>query len=250
MPDVVGSYTSIVYWNGSSFVAQDRFGNLLQSLSPVADPTSTITASAFPNPGPDPGVLIQAALNRGGDVYVAGGRYELASQFEKFELKNFTRVTFAKDAQIVVQNGFSGTVFELRGVQGSILEGGYFTEISASSSVGWVSSNHFSDFSVYAYRVGIRFSAFGHFNRNHFESITFQPHPIQTAETGIDDIRGNANLLENASFYDAIVNGVERITGLVASIYEDALSTLINSRLTSCRIPKISPRPHLPPLDF
>lgn len=282
------AYTTIVYEEDGTYTARDGFGNLLPSvdpppgngltLPPVGDPPPT----PFSNPGDDPAPLLQAAFDRQGDIYVAGGSYDFNGSFTGLRVRSFSRITIARDATFIVPRGFSNALFTFESVQATTLEGGFYREepgpgillplgqaarrhwtlfrivggedgdgtgsnvirdirtwyvgtvieLATTSPEGWANGNRFSNFSVFAYRVGIDFSPTGFFQRNLFDNLIYQPHPVATAETGARNIRGLANTFFNVYFYDALrllEDGTveEPITGNIAEITSEAEATLI-----------------------
>lgn len=286
-------YTTIVFEEGGTYTALDGFGNLLLSVDPSPH-LGDIAAAPFPNPGDDPAPLLQAAFNRKGDIYVAGGSYDFKESFQGLRVRSFSRISIARDATFTVPRGFSNALFTFQSVQATTLEGGFYTEeggagnieagiepaprrwtlfrfvggedaagchgnvirdirtwfvgkvihLTATSSTGWNNGNRFSNFSVFAYRVGIEFSKTGLFQRNYFDNLIYQTDPFLRTRTGARRIRGVANTFLNVYFYDAVVGTqptggdpqgdivlatlpVERITGNVAWITEEATGTLI-----------------------
>lgn len=259
-------YTTIVYEKGGAYIARDGFGHLL-----VATP-----------PGADPAPLLQKALNRRGDIYVAGGSYDFKLGFQGLQVRSFSRISIARDATFTVPRRFKHALFTFQSVQATTLEGGFYTErgglgdiaagvpparrdwtlfrivggtggngthsnvirdirtwyvrtvidLAVTSDAGWANGNRFSNFSVFAYRVGIDFSPTGAFQRNLFDNLIYQPHPVATADAGTRNIRGRANTFFNVYFYDALRatdEGTveELITGNIAQITNEAEATLI-----------------------
>ena len=76
-----------------------------------------------------PEAVIQTALDRGGDIYIAGGTYNLSTNFSGFNLKSDTHLKLAQDAYIVVPSGYRGHVFGINsGTSHCIIEGGDINE--------------------------------------------------------------------------------------------------------------------------
>lgn len=125
------TYKTIVYQENGTYFARDNRGNLLQSLNPP-DEIDSIVAFPFPNPGNDPAILIQAALNRGGEIYIDSGTYLFDNDFNGLRVSNFSRINIAKDAIFQVPSGYDGAVFIFDRVQGVCLDGGFYTEVGGA----------------------------------------------------------------------------------------------------------------------
>lgn len=76
-------YRTIVYEQDGSYFAQDSFGVLLQSMINEGN------AEPLDNPNTDPALIIQAALNRQGDLYIADGSYQFNLDFQGLNVRNF-----------------------------------------------------------------------------------------------------------------------------------------------------------------
>src|SRR5438309_8549941 len=76
-----------------------------------------------------PDTVIKTALDRGGDIYIANGTYNLSPYFSGFDLKSQTHLKLAPNAYIIVPSGYNGYVFRLNtGTVQSVLEGGNINE--------------------------------------------------------------------------------------------------------------------------
>src|SRR6267143_2756770 len=102
LPDNFGT---TVYQSNNYYYARDSQNNLLVSSD-------------------TPDIVIKTALDRGGDIYIAGGTYNLSPNFSGFDLKSNTYLKLAIDAKIVVPSGYGGYVFRFNtNTFTSILEG-------------------------------------------------------------------------------------------------------------------------------
>lgn len=114
-------YRVIVYEQDNNYFAEDSFGNLLPFMN--SDGTEPLI-----NPNINPAPVLQAALNRQGDIYVADGSYSFNLDFQGLNIRDFSRITVAKDARFILPRGYSGEVFIFDSVQDTILDGGFYTE--------------------------------------------------------------------------------------------------------------------------
>src|SRR5207245_2454860 len=74
-------------------------------------------------------IVIKTALARGGDIYIAGGTYNLSQYFSGFDLKPHSYLKLASDANIVVPSGYGGYVFRFGSNVGhSVMDGGNIYE--------------------------------------------------------------------------------------------------------------------------
>src|SRR5438309_2077307 len=112
LPDNFGT---IVYQSNNYYYAKDSQNNI-------------VTSSGVPD------TVIKTALSRGGDIYIAGGTYNLSPSFSGFDLKSNTHLKLAPNANIVVPSGYGSYVFRFNGIAHSVLEGG---KISEANPVKW-----------------------------------------------------------------------------------------------------------------
>lgn len=86
----------------------------------------------------EPDSVIKTALARGGDIYIAGGTYNLSQYFSGFDLKSDTHLKIAPNAYIIVPSGYSGYVFRMNSdTFHCILEGGNINEASQAKR-NWI----------------------------------------------------------------------------------------------------------------
>src|ERR1700752_913833 len=104
------NFGTIVYQSNNYYYAKDSQNNILAS-------------SVVPD------TVINTALARGGDIYIASGTYNLSPNFSGFDLKPHSYLKLASDANIVVPSGYGGYVFRFAGTVGhSVLDGGNIYE--------------------------------------------------------------------------------------------------------------------------
>ncbi len=106
------NFGTIVYQSNNYYYAQDSKNNIL-------------TSSGVPE------FVIKTALDRGGDIYIAGGTYNLSPNFSGFDLKYGTHLKMAPDTNIVAPSGYIGHVFRFsNGVGQCVMDGGHLYEAS------------------------------------------------------------------------------------------------------------------------
>src|SRR2546427_2704076 len=107
--DLKTGFGTIVYGNNGQYYAQSQ--------------NSVISVSGAPD------TVIKAALDKGGDIYVSGGTYNLSTYFSGFDLKPNTHLKLAPDADIVVPSGYGGYVFRFNsGTAYCVMDGGHVYE--------------------------------------------------------------------------------------------------------------------------
>jgi hypothetical protein len=187
-----------------------------------------------------PEVVIKTALDRGGEIYIAGGMYLLSNDFTGFNLKTGTHLKLAQDAQIVVPSGYTGSVFRFSGVTSDcVIEGGTIYEASPAKR-GWIgimmqagsiyfnlienmvitnphividlngaenhyiNANTFVNIQGFTFVKGIQFDFNGNplhgIYGNTFRDLQFEGGPMTTY--GIKDIRHDNNAFYNVQIWD------------------------------------------------
>src|SRR5437879_1010523 len=108
--DFVSDYGTIVNKISGKYFAKESQNNIIVSSD-------------------TPDIVIKTALNRGGEIFIAGGKYDLSSNFSGFDLKSYTHLKLAQDADIAVPSGYSGHVFRFNGgTTHCVMEGGRIHE--------------------------------------------------------------------------------------------------------------------------
>ncbi|HYL67315.1 MAG TPA: hypothetical protein VEU72_09245 [Nitrosopumilaceae archaeon] len=104
------NFETIVYQSNNYYYVTDSQNNI-------------ITSSGVPE------FVIKTALERGGDIYIAEGTYNLSSNFSGFDLKSNTYLRLAHNAYIVVPSGYGGHVFRFNSATfQSVIDGGNINE--------------------------------------------------------------------------------------------------------------------------
>src|SRR2546428_11654101 len=117
--DLQNDFGTIVYVIGGMYFAKDSQDHIFVS-SDTAD------------------IVIKAALDRGGDIYVTGGNYHLSKDFSGFDLKSTTHLKLAQDSSIIVPSGYGGYVFRFNnGTAHCVMEGGHIYETDPVKR-GWI----------------------------------------------------------------------------------------------------------------
>lgn len=106
------NFDTIVYQSNGFYYAKDSQNNILVS-------------SGIPE------FVIKNALQRGGDIYVSGGTYNLSPSFVGFDIKSNTYLRLAHNAYFVVPSGYAGHVFRFNSdTFQSVIDGGNINEAS------------------------------------------------------------------------------------------------------------------------
>lgn len=199
-------YGFIVYPNGTNFYEKNETGAILFS-SPV------------------PETVIQDAINRNGDVYVANGTYNLSPSFSGITITNNEKLFLAQHALLRVPSGYTGAVFtNINGLNYADVQGGYITEQSPIK-YNWVGIelnntayfNKFHNMYFNATGTGIRLdydptkNINGYTNANYFEDITFSNYKIgidfnQLHQASVGGHGANQNTFRDLVFETQMAN--------------------------------------------